>query len=100
MNDEIHIQRSKPNGLNCELVARADLIAMLGLELSPTEGGCSDIWTPLVSSDSTCTNLKAKTRQLRLDSALSPQGILPSHTANDFAELGLDLLASRSGRVA
>jgi hypothetical protein len=63
---------------------------MLSQELPPTGRGRSTVWTAHISGDSTRTNLKAKTRQLRLDSALSPQEIFASHTANEFAELGLN----------
>lgn len=99
-NDKKHVQCLKPNGLNGEEITGPYLGAMLSQELSPTGGGRSTVWTPHVSGDSTRTNPEAKACQFRLDSALSPQGILPSHAANEFTELGFDLSASRSGRVA
>lgn len=46
-----------------------------------------------VLGDSTGTNRKAKTCQFSLDSALSPQGILLSHTANELPEFGVNLPA-------
>ena len=72
----------------------------LHFNVSSLSGLLSEIrsWqTAHISGDSTRTNLKAKTRQLRLDSALSPQGILPNHTANELAKFDFDLPASRSG---
>ena len=76
MNDEEHIQCLKPNSLNGEEITCPDLGAMQSQELSPTGGGRSTVWAPHVPGDSTRTNLKAKTCQFRLDSALYPKGRL------------------------
>ena len=100
MNDEEHIQCLKANSLNGEEITCPDLGAMLSQELSPTGGGRSTVGTAHVSGDSTRTNRIAKTCQLRLDSALSPQAILPSQAANEFTEFGFDLPASCSARSA
>ena len=97
MNDEEYVQCLKPDGLNRKQIARPDLVAMLSQKLSPTERGRSTIGTAHVSGGGTRTYLKAKTRQFRLDSALSPQGIFPSQTADEFPELGLNFPAPSFG---
>jgi len=100
MNDKKHVQCLKPNGLNGEEITCPDFVAMLSQELSPTGGGCSTVWTAHVPGDSTRANSIAKTCQFRLDSALSPQRIIASHTANEIPEFGINLLASSSRRAA
>ncbi len=100
MNDEEHIQCLKPDGLNGKQITRPDLVGVLMQELLPTGEGRSTVWTSHVSGDSSGTNPNAKTCQSRLDSALSPQGILPSHTANELEEFGVNLPASSSGMAA
>ncbi len=100
VDDKEHIQCSKPDGLNRKQITRPDLVGLLMQELSPTGGGRSTVWTSHVSGDSSRTSPKAKTCQFRLDSALSPQGILPSHAANEVAEFGVNLPASSSRKAA
>jgi hypothetical protein len=100
VDDKEHVQCSKPDGLNRKQITRPDLVGVLMQELSPTGGGRSTVWTSHVSGDSTRTNPKAKTCQFRLDSALSPEETLPSHTANELAEFGVNLPATDSRMAA
>jgi len=100
VDDKEYIQCSKPDGLNRKQITRPDLVGVLMQELSPTGGGRSIVWTSHVSGDSSRTSPKAKTCQFRLDSALSPQGLLPSHAANELAEFGVNLPASSSRKAA
>ena len=100
VDDEEHVQRLKPKSVDREQVTCPNLVGVLIEELSPAGGGRSIVRTPHVSGDSARTNPEAKTGQFRLDSALSPQRIIPSHTANEIPEFEINLLAPSSRRAA
>ena len=96
VDDNEHIQCSKPNSLNREEITRPDLVSVLTQELLPTGGGRSTVWTPHVSGNRSGTYSKAKTCQFRLDSALHPKGRLRAPD-KEFSR-AMRRMSSRSSR--
>ena len=82
-------------GIRTPQVAGPDLEAVLGQELPPARRRRPARAPSHVLGDGPRADPNAKARELRLNSALSPQRVLQSHAANESSGFGVGRFAAR-----